>query len=73
MSEYLTYDEIKFDRKVKLEGILKKPDDSDVGYFNEVDLKYPDNIKLKTKSFPFAPEKKKIILKISVIIWKKYT
>ena len=68
MSEYLTYDEIKFDRKVKLEGILKNPDDSDVGYFIEIDLKYPDNIKVKTKSFPFAPEIKKLILRISVII-----
>ena len=60
MSEYLPYDEIKFDNTVKLEDILNTPDDSDVGYFIEVDLKYPDNIKEKTKNFPFAPENKKI-------------
>ena len=43
-----------------LEEILKTPDDSDIGYFVEVDLRYPDDIKEKTKKFPFAPENKVI-------------
>ena len=43
-----------------LEEILNTPDDSDIGYFLEVDLKYPDIIKEKTKNFPFCPENKKI-------------
>ena len=62
MSEPLPYDEIKFDQNVKSEEILKKntPDDSDIGYFAEADLIYPDNIKEKTKNFPFAPVNKKI-------------
>ena len=60
MSEPLHYDEIKFDNNVKLEDILNTPDDNDIGYFVEVDLKYPDNIKEKTKNFPFAPVNKKI-------------
>ena len=60
MSEPLPYDEIKFDRDIKLEDILNTPDDSDIGYFVEVDLKYSDNIKEKTRNFPFAPVKKKI-------------
>ena len=60
MSEPLPYDEIKFDNDVNLEDIINTPDDSDIGYFVEVDLKYPDNIKEKTKNFPFAPENKKI-------------
>ena len=55
MSQYLPY-EIKFDRNVKIEDILNTPDKSDVGYFVEVDIKYPDNKKEKTKFFPFAPE-----------------
>ena len=59
MSESLPYDEIKHDNKVNLEDILNTRDDSDIGYFVEVDLKYPDNIKQKTKNFPFAPENKK--------------
>ena len=60
MSQPLPYDEIKFDKNVKLEDILKTPDDGDIGYFIEVDLKYPDNIKEKTKNFPFCPENKKV-------------
>ena len=38
---------------------MNSADDSDIGYFIEVVLKYPDNIKYKTKKFPFAPENKK--------------
>ena len=60
MSQYLPYHEIKFDKNIKLEDILNTPDDSGVGYIVEVDLKYPDNIKQKTKNFPFAPVNKKI-------------
>ena len=60
MSQPLPYDENKFDKNIKLEDILNTPDDSDFGYFIEVDLKYPDNIKEKTKNFPFAPVNKKI-------------
>ena len=62
MSEPLPYDEIKFDQNVNLEDILNFPDDSDIGYFVEADLIYPDNIKEKTKNFPFTPVNKKIIL-----------
>ena len=58
MSQTLPYDEIKFDKNVKLKDILNTPDDSHVGYFVEVDLTYPDNEKEKTKNFPFAPVKK---------------
>ena len=42
MSQPLPYDEIKFDRNAKLEDILSTPDDSDIGYFVEVDSKYPN-------------------------------
>ena len=60
MSQPLPYDEIKLDNNVNLEDILNTPDDSDIGYFIEVDLKYPDKIKEKTKNFPFAPVNKKV-------------
>ena len=59
MSEYLPYDEINFDNNVKLGDILNTPDDSEIGYVIEVDLKNPDNLKEKTKHskpFLFAPE-----------------
>ena len=66
MSQFLRYDEIEMwhghpDKYWNwLEEILKTPDDSEIGYFLEVDLKYPDKIKEKTKNFPFCPENKKI-------------
>ena len=60
MSQFLPYHEIKFEKDILLEEILNTPDDSEIGYFIEVDLKYPDNIKQKTKYFPFCPENKKI-------------
>ena len=44
----------------KLKEILDIPENSDIGYFVEVDLKYPDNIKEKTKNFPFCTEIEKI-------------
>ena len=59
MSESLPYYETKFDRNVKLEKILNTSDDSDIGYFIEVDLKYPDKIKEKTEKILFAPENRK--------------
>ena len=60
MSQPLPFDEIQFDNNINLEDISNTPDDSDIGYFIEVDLIYPDNIKEKTKNFPFAPVNKKI-------------
>ena len=66
MSQMLPYDEIQMwhchpDKHWNwLDEILNTPDDSEIGYFLEVDLKYPDNIKEKTKNFPFCPENKKI-------------
>ena len=50
--------ENKFDGIVKLEDIINIPVDSDIGYFFEVDINYPDNIEEKTKNFPFCPENK---------------
>ena len=59
MSKSLPYDDINFETEnVCLEEILNTPDDSDIGYFLEVDLEYPHNIRQKTKHFPFAPENK---------------
>ena len=42
MSESLLYDDIKFDKKVKLEHIMNTQDDYNIGYFLEVDLIYPE-------------------------------
>ena len=66
VSQMLPYDEIEMwlglpDLYMNwLEEILNTPDDNEIGYLLEVDLKYPDDIKEKTKHFPFCPENKKI-------------
>ena len=58
MSEHLSYDENKLAKNVKLEDILNAPHDSNFGYFVEDDMRYPGEIKEKTKNFPFCPENK---------------
>ena len=47
---------------MNLKDILFNPDDGDNGYFLEVDLLHPPKIKEETKKFPFAPEKKSILI-----------
>ena len=44
----------------KIHKILSIPDDSDIGYLVEVDLRNPDKVKEKTKNFPYAPGNKVI-------------
>ena len=58
MSQPLPYDEIKFGRNVCSKEIIITPDNSDIGFFLEVDLSYPYKIRQKTEHFHFAPENK---------------
>ena len=64
MPQMLPYDDIEMwyvhpDRYMNIiEDTLNTPDDSDIGFFVELDLKSPYNIKEKTIIFPFRPEKK---------------
>ena len=66
MSQMLPYDDIEMwhgdpDKYWNwLHVILNTADDNEVGYFLEVDLKYPNNIKEKTKNLPFCQENMKI-------------
>ena len=60
MSQMLLHDEINFENDICLGELVNTPDDKEIGYFIEVDLKYPDNIKEKSKIFPFFPENRKI-------------
>ena len=59
-SQSLPYGEIKFERNVCLEKILNIPDNSVIGIFLKVDIRYPYNKGQKTKNYPFCPEKKPI-------------
>ena len=64
MSQILPCDEIEMWHGLpdfhmnKLEEFLYTPDDNDIDYFVEVDIKYPDNVNNKTKKFPSSLEKK---------------
>ena len=55
MSQPLPYDKIEMwngdpDVYMKnLEEISNTPDDGDIGFFIEVDIRYPDDLKEKTK------------------------
>ena len=66
MSQSLSFDEIEMSKGHrscyldKLEDFLNNLDDSDKGYFLEVDIKLPDNLIEKTKVFPFSSETNKI-------------
>ena len=68
MSQMLPYDEVEMwlghpDKYWNwLDEILNTPDDSDIGYFLEVDLKYPDDIIEKADIFHFVQRIKKLIL-----------
>ena len=52
----------------KLDEFLNTPDGSDIGYFFEVALKYPDNIKEKTRNFHLLLKSKKFLEKNIMII-----
>ena len=58
MGQYLPNEDKKFMKIVELEDISNTPDDSNIGFFVEVDLNFSDNIK-KTKNFTLFPMNKK--------------
>ena len=72
MSQPLPFDEIEMwhghpDPYMKeLQEILNSRDDSDIGYFIQVDLRYTDDIKKERRNFHFVL-KIKLILKINIM------
>ena len=57
VSQYLKCEKIKFDKNVKLEGILNSQDDFDIVYCIECGVLYPNSKKDKTKKLPFCHQK----------------
>ena len=55
-SNFKWVDEETLEHLSNAENILKLDSEGDVGYYFEIDLIYPDNIKNNTKDFPLAPE-----------------
>ena len=57
MSEYLPYREFEWLENVNELDVTSINKKSDVGYFLEVDLKYPDELHELHNDYPLAPEK----------------
>ncbi len=56
MSQYLPYKNIRLNKDIKLEDILKTPDNNDVGYIVECNLQFPKHLHKKFKEFVPCPE-----------------
>ena len=57
MSEYLSYGEFKWLKNVDELDVMSINEKSEIGYFLEVDLKYPDELHDLHNDYPLAPEK----------------
>ena len=71
-TKYLSYKDLKWEESTHelLKKILKTNSKSEIGYFIECDLEYPDSIKHKTRYYPLAPTKRKIKYK-ELLDWQK--
>ena len=57
MSEYLPYGEFKWLKNVDEFDVNSINEKSEIGYFLEVDLEYPDELHELHNDYPLAPEK----------------
>ena len=57
MSEHLPYGEFKWLKNVDELDVMSINEKSEIGYFLEVDLKYPDELHDLHNDYPLAPEK----------------
>ena len=57
MSEYLLYEAFQWLKSVNEFYVMPISEKHPVGYFLEVDLKYPDQLQELHNGYPLAPEK----------------
>ena len=57
MSEYLPYGGFKWLKNVDEFDVMSISEKSPIGYFLEIDLKYPDELHELQNDYPLAPEK----------------
>ena len=57
MSEYLPYGEFKWSKNIDEFDVMSISEKSEIGYFLEVDLEYPDELHELHNDYPLAPEK----------------
>ena len=56
MVQHLPYSDIKINNDIKIEDVIKTPDDADIGYMVEVDISFPPQIHELLKQFVPCPE-----------------
>ena len=56
MIQSLPYGEVIFEKDVNLQDSFNTEDKIDIGYSLEIDSKWPNEIKAKTRHFAFCPE-----------------
>ena len=56
MSEYLPYKGFKWSKNIDKFDMMSIKDKSSIGYFLEVDLEYPDELRELHNDFPLAPK-----------------
>ena len=57
MSEYLPYGKFEWVKNVDEINVISINEKSDIGYFLEVDLEYPNELYELHNDYPLAPEK----------------
>ena len=72
MSKSLLFEELQFDKVVKLEDIFNFPGGSDFGCFIEVGLKYPNKQRRKLRVFHLVLKTKLVLKIILVVIWTRW-
>ena len=68
MSEYLPYGEFEWLGNINELNVMSIDEKSEIGYFLEVDLEYPDELHELRNDYPLAPEK----IAVSSDILSKY-
>ena len=67
MRQPLAYAETQYIENISLQTILATADDSEVGFFVEVDINLPDKMKQRIKYFTFCPDYKKVDVSPSAV------
>ena len=57
MSDYLSYEKFEWLKNVDEFDVMSIDEKSEIGYFLEVDLEYPDELHELRNDYPLAPEK----------------
>ena len=68
MSKYLPYEKFQWLENINEFNVMSVSECNSIGYFSEVDLKYPDELHELHNDYPLAPEK----LAVSIDMLSKY-